>query len=494
MQNNTGLGDEDLRRELALHTDKYQINMMYAHWVNGTHKRKAVFEAYFRKLPFGNGFAVFAGLERITQYIRDLRFTEDDVRYLSEQEENYAPAFLEELLQFHFKGNIHAMKEGALVFPDEPLVRVEGTIMEAQLVETAILNFMNYQTLIATKASRIKQVAPNDILLEFGTRRAQEADAAVWGARAAYIGGFHATSNMLAGRMFGIPTKGTHAHSWVQSFSSEQEAFDAYAKVLPDGVTLLVDTFDTLRSGVPHAINTAKKLEAAGKKMNAIRLDSGDLAYLSIQARKMLDEAGLDYVKIVASNDLDENTIMDLKLQGAAIDTWGVGTQLITAADQPSLGGVYKLVEIESATGEMIPTIKISSNPEKVSTPGKKDVYRIVGTNGKAMADYISSPDEAAPRNGARIKLFNPLHPYLRKNVDKYEALPMLEPIFVNGFQVYSLPPLEEIRRYHEQQLDLFWPEYLRKLNPEVYRVNLSEQVWNRKQQLIAEHMQLDLE
>ncbi|AIQ47680.1 nicotinate phosphoribosyltransferase [Paenibacillus sp. FSL R7-0273] len=483
-----------MRRELALHTDKYQINMMYAHWVNGTHKRKAVFEGYFRKLPFGNGFAVFAGLERIVQYIRDLRFTEDDVRYLSEQEENYAPAFLEELLQFHFKGNIHAMKEGALVFPDEPLVRVEGTIMEAQLVETAILNFMNYQTLIATKASRIKQVAPNDTLLEFGTRRAQEADAAVWGARAAYIGGFHATSNMLAGRMFGIPTKGTHAHSWVQSFSSEQEAFDAYAKVMPDGVTLLVDTFDTLRSGVPHAINTAKKLEAQGKKMNGIRLDSGDLAYLSQQARKMLDEAGLDYVKIVASNDLDENTIMDLKLQGAAIDTWGVGTQLITAADQPSLGGVYKLVEIESATGEMIPTIKISSNPEKVSTPGKKDVFRIVGANGKAMADYINFPDEAAPLNGARIKLFNPLHPYLRKNVDKYEALPMLEPIFVNGFQVYSLPTLEEIRRYHEQQLDLFWPEYLRKLNPEVYRVNLSEQVWNRKQQLIAEHMQLDNE
>lgn len=483
-----------MRRELALHTDKYQINMMYAHWVNGTHKRKAVFEAYFRKLPFGNGFAVFAGLERIAQYISDLRFTEEDIRYLSEQEENYATAFLEELLQFHFQGTIHAMKEGALVFPDEPLVRVEGTIMEAQLVETAILNFMNYQTLIATKASRIKQVAPGDTLLEFGTRRAQEADAAVWGARAAYIGGFHATSNMLAGRMFGIPTKGTHAHSWVQSFSSEQEAFDAYAKVMPDGVTLLVDTFDTLRSGVPHAINTAKMLESQGKRMNGIRLDSGDLAYLSRQARKMLDEAGLDYVKIVASNDLDENTIMDLKLQGAAIDTWGVGTQLITASDQPSLGGVYKLVEIESSTGEMIPTIKISSNPEKVSTPGKKEVFRIVGTNGKAMADYISFPEEETPRSGARIKLFNPLHPYLRKNVDKYQALPMLEPIFVNGFQVYTLPDLDEIRRYHQEQMDLFWPEYLRKLNPEVYRVNLSEQVWTRKQQLIAEHMQQDVE
>lgn len=483
-----------MRRELALHTDKYQINMMYAHWVNGTHKRKAVFEAYFRKLPFGNGYAVFAGLERIVRYIGGLRFTEEDIRYLSEQEENYAPAFLEELLQFHFQGSIHSMKEGALVFPDEPLIRVEGTIMEAQLVETAILNFMNYQTLIATKASRIKQVAPNDILLEFGTRRAQEADAAVWGARAAYVGGFHATSNMLAGKMFGIPTKGTHAHSWVQSFSSEQEAFDAYARVMPDGVTLLVDTFDTLRSGVPHAINTAKMLEAEGKRMNAIRLDSGDLAYLSRQARQMLDEAGLNYVKIVASNDLDENTIMDLKLQGAAIDTWGVGTQLITASDQPSLGGVYKLVEIESASGQMIPTIKISSNPEKVSTPGKKEVFRIIGNKGKALADYISFPGEDAPRNGARLKLFNPLHPYMQKHVSRYEAMPMLEPIFVNGFQVYTLPELDAIRRYHEEQKDLFWPEYLRKLNPEVYRVNLSEQVWNRKQQLVAEHMITEIE
>ncbi|MBT2293592.1 nicotinate phosphoribosyltransferase [Paenibacillus albidus] len=483
-----------MRRELALHTDKYQINMMYAHWANGTHKRKAVFEAYFRKLPFGNGFAVFAGLERIVGYIGGLRFTEEDIRYLSEQEENYAPAFLEELLQFHFQGTIHAMKEGALVFSDEPLIRVEGTIMEAQLVETAILNFMNYQTLIATKASRIKQVAPDDILLEFGTRRAQEADAAVWGARAAYVGGFDATSNMLAGKLFGIPTKGTHAHSWVQSFGSEQEAFDAYARVMPEGVTLLVDTFDTLRSGVPNAIHTAKMLEAQGKRMNAIRLDSGDLAYLSREARRMLDEAGLSYVRIVASNDLDENTIMNLKSQGAAIDTWGVGTQLITASDQPSLGGVYKLVEIESASGEMVPTIKISSNPEKVSTPGKKEVYRIIGKKGKAVADYISFPEEEAPRSGARLKLFNPLHPYMQKHVQHYTALPMLEPIYVNGFQVYKLPDLAEIRRYHKEQLDLFWPEYLRKLNPEVYRINLSEKVWEQKQKLIAEHIQPDLE
>ncbi|MEC0240440.1 nicotinate phosphoribosyltransferase [Paenibacillus dokdonensis] len=477
---------------LALHTDKYQINMMYAHWVNRSHQQKAVFEAYFRKLPFGNGYAVFAGLERIVHYIANLRFTDEDIKYLSEQEENYDSAFLEELKQFRFCGNMFSMKEGALVFPNEPLIRVEGTIMETQLVETALLNFMNFQTLIATKASRVKQVAGKDILLEFGTRRAQEADAAVWGARAAYVAGFDATSNMLAGQKFGIPTKGTHAHSWVQSFPSEQEAFDTYARVMPDDVTLLVDTFDTLKSGVPHAIETAKKLEAAGKKMSAIRLDSGDLAYLSIQARKMLDDAGLPYVKIVASNDLDENTIFNLKAQGSRIDTWGVGTQLITAADQPALGGVYKLVERE-VKGEMVPTIKISGNPEKVSTPGKKDIYRIVDrVSGKATADYIMFPDEEQPHDGMRLKLFNPQHPYLQKYVKNYDAIPMLEQVFKNGIQVYTLPTLDEIRQYHREQMDLFWPEYLRKLNPEIYRINISEKVWKLKQTLMAEYMQLE--
>ncbi|WP_152402315.1 nicotinate phosphoribosyltransferase [Paenibacillus cellulositrophicus] len=477
---------------LALHTDKYQINMMYAHWVNGSHRQKAVFEAYFRKLPFGNGYAVFAGLERIVHYIANLRFTDEDIKYLSEQEENYDSAFLEELKQFRFCGTLHSMKEGALVFPNEPLVRVEGTIMEAQLVETALLNFMNFQTLIATKASRIKQVAGDDILLEFGTRRAQEADAAVWGARAAYVAGFHATSNMLAGEKFGIPTKGTHAHSWVQTFESEQAAFDVYAKVMPDQVTLLVDTYDTLKSGVPHAIETAKKLEAMGKKMNAIRLDSGDLAYLSIKAREMLDQAGLNYVKIVASNDLDENTIFNLKAQGARIDTWGVGTQLITAADQPALGGVYKLVERE-IKGEMIPTIKISGNPEKVSTPGKKNVYRVVDrVSGKATADYIAFPSEKKPHDGLRLKLFNPQHPYLQKYVKNYDAIEMLTPVFENGLLVYKLPSLDEIREYHREQMNLFWPEYLRKLNPEIYRINISEKVWDMKQKMMAEYMQQD--
>ncbi|MUG21713.1 nicotinate phosphoribosyltransferase [Paenibacillus macerans] len=474
---------------LALHTDKYQINMIYAHWVNGTHERQTVFEAYFRKLPFGNGYAVFAGLERIVEYIRNLRFTEKDLNYLAKQEENYKPEFLELLRNFRFGGTLLSMKEGALCFPNEPLIRVEGTIMETQLVETAMLNFMNFQTLIATKASRVKRVAENDVLLEFGTRRAQEADAAIWGARAAYISGFDATSNLLAGEIFGIPTKGTHAHSWVQIFDSEQEAFERYAKALPDQVSLLVDTFDTLKSGVPHAIQTAKMLEAQGKRLSSIRLDSGDLAYLSIQARKMLDEAGLPYVKIVASNDLDENTIFNLKAQGAKIDIWGVGTQLITAADQPALGGVYKLVEREIG-GRMEPTIKISGNPEKVTTPGKKDVLRIVSKeSGKAMADYVCFPHEQQARSGGNLRLFDPVHPYIKKSVKNYEAVSMLQPIFEDGELVYELPSLEEIRKYHQTQLSLFWPEYLRKLNPEIYRISLSQEAWELKQKMIEDYL-----
>nr|WP_275984007.1 nicotinate phosphoribosyltransferase [Paenibacillus hamazuiensis] len=470
---------------MALHTDKYQINMMYAHWIQGTLNEKAVFEAYFRKLPFGNGYAVMAGVERIVRYIQALRFGEEEIAYLRTQEENYDERFLEELKAFRFTGNLHAVPEGTLVFPNEPLIRVEARVFEAQLIETALLNFMNYQTLIATKASRVKQVAGDDVLLEFGTRRAQEADAAVWGARAAYLAGFHATSNMRAGMMFGIPAKGTHAHSWVQGHDSEEEAFRAYAESLPDQVTLLVDTYDTLRSGVPNAIKTAKWLESRGKRMTAIRLDSGDLTYLSQRAREMLDQAGLDYVKIVASNDLDENIIFNLKAQGARIDTWGVGTQLITAADQPALGGVYKLVAREK-NGEYIPVIKISGNPEKVSTPGLKDVYRFVDKRtGKAEADYIALAGEDDMLRGERIKLFDPVHPYIHKFIEHYEAVPLLKPIFAEGELVYELPVLEQIREYHTAQLKQFWPEYLRKLNPEIYRVNLSTKAWELKMELI---------
>lgn len=478
---------------LTLHTDKYQINMMYAHWVQGTLNERAVFEIYFRKLPFGNGYAVCAGLERIVRYIETLRFGDRELEYLKQQEENYAPGFIEALRSFRFTGSLHAMPEGTLAFPNEPLVRVEARLFEAHLIETAMLNFLNYQTLIATKASRIRQVAPNDLLLEFGTRRAQEADAAVWGARAAYLAGFHATSNMRAGMLFGIPSKGTHAHAWVQAFGTEEEAFRKYAEALPDQVTLLVDTYDTLRSGVPNAIRIGQMLEASGKRMVGIRLDSGDLAYLSQRAREMLDEAGLSYVKITASNDLDEHIIDNLKSQRARIDVWGVGTKLITAADQPSLGGVYKMVAI-SRNGAFEPVIKISANPEKVTTPGLKDVYRIIGRDtGKAEGDYIALKDEADIREGRRIKLFDPVHPYIHKYIDRYDAVPLLKPVIVDGELAGPLPSLEEIRSYHDAQLGQFWPQYLRKLNPELYRVNLSEKAWKLKMDLIAEHTQGDL-
>ncbi|MFM1651945.1 nicotinate phosphoribosyltransferase [Brevibacillus sp. B_LB10_24] len=474
---------------LTLHTDKYQINMMYAHWKNGTHNKRRVFEAYFRKLPFGNGFAVFAGLERIVHYINQLRFTDREIAYLKQQEENYDPGFLEELREFRFTGNLRSVKEGTLVFPNEPLIQVEARVFEAQLLETALLNFMNYQTLIATKAARIRLVAPSEILLEFGSRRAQEADAAIWGARAAYIAGFDATSNMLAGMMFGIPTKGTHAHSWVQDHATELEAFERFAEALPDEVTLLVDTYDTLKSGIPNAIKIGKKLQTAGKKLQGIRIDSGDLAYLSIKAREMLDKAGLKDVKIISSHDLDENVILNLKAQGAKIDTWGVGTKLITAADDPALGGVYKVVAKEE-NGEYQPTIKISGNPEKITTPGYKSVYRIVNRNtGKSEGDYIAMVDEQV-EDLPKLKLFDPIHTYMHKFVVDYDAINLLEPVFVDGKQVYELPNLDEIRSYHRSQYSLFWEEYLRKLNPERYPVDLSQKVWDTKMDLIHYYTQ----
>jgi len=474
---------------MTLHTDKYQINMMYAHWIQGTKNDKAVFEVFFRKLPFGNGYAVFAGLERVVDYIRSLRFGEEELAYLRSQEEGYKEEFLQELREFRFTGQLDSVPEGTLVFPNEPFIRVEARIFEAQLIETAMLNFVNYQTLIATKASRIKQAAGGDGLLEFGTRRAQEADASIWGARAAYIAGFHATSNLRAGMLFGIPTKGTHAHAWVQGHDTEEEAFLKYAEALPDQVTLLVDTYDTLRSGVPAAIRTAQYLERLGKRMNAIRLDSGDLAYLSRTARQMLDDAGFPYVQIVASNDLDENIIFNLKGQGAKIDTWGVGTQLITAGDQPSLGGVYKLVAREK-DGQYVPVIKISGNPEKVTTPGFKTMYRIVSRNtGRAEGDYIALEHEKL-NTDEPLKLFDPVHPYIYKNVVDYEAVPLLKRIFQDGELVGELPTLEAIREYHARQLDLFWPEYLRKLNPEPYRVSLSAETWQLKMDLIAKMRQ----
>ena len=471
-------------QNLTLHTDKYQINMIYAHWKVNRHNNVRVFDAYFRKNPFKNGYAVFAGLERIVNYINTLNFTQEDIEYLRSQPENYDEEFYDELRKFKFTGNISAVHEGTIVFPNEPIIRVEARIFEAQLIETAILNFMNYQTLIATKAARIKSVAPDDVFFEFGTRRAQEADAAIWGARAAYIAGFDGTSNMESGKRFGIPSVGTHAHSWIMDFDTELEAFRSYAEVFPTSTVLLVDTYDTLKLGVPNAIKIGKELEEKGYKLKGIRLDSGDLAYLSKKARKMLDEAGLDYVSIVASNDLDESVILELKVQGAKIDSWGVGTQLITAADNPSLGGVYKMVARQE--GDVYqPVIKISGNPEKITTPGMKTIYRIIDQHSKkAVGDYLSFLDENV-KQAPKIKLFDPVHTYIQKEVTEFQAVELLNPIFQNGQQVYSLPELSEIRSYHKEQIKMFWEEYLRKLNPENYPVVLSEDVWNSKMELM---------
>ena len=344
----------------TLHTDLYQINMVETYWEDGIHNRKAVFEVFFRKLPFGNGYAVFAGLERVIQFLQQFRFSESDIDYLR-SELGYRDDFLDYLQTVRFTGTLRSMREGEIVFSNEPILRIEAPLAEAQLVETAILNIINFQTLIATKASRIKHILGDEPAMEFGSRRAHEMDAALWGARAAYIGGFDATSNVRAGKLFGIPVVGTHAHAMVQAYQDEYTAFHKYARRHKDCV-FLVDTYDTLKSGVPNAIRVAKEL---GDQINfiGIRIDSGDLAYLSKEARKMLDEAGFTQAKIFASSDLDEETILNLKSQGAKIDVWGIGTKLITAYDQPALGAVYKLVAIEDENGNMVDTIKISGNP-----------------------------------------------------------------------------------------------------------------------------------
>ncbi|AGA58498.1 putative nicotinate phosphoribosyltransferase [Thermobacillus composti KWC4] len=466
---------------VALHTDRYQLNMGEVYWADNVHNRRAVFEVFFRKMPFGNGYAIFAGLERVVRYLQQFRFSDTDLAYL--EEEGYNEDYLDFLRTLRFTGTIRSMREGELAFAGEPLMRIEAPLIQCQLIETAILNIVNYQTLIATKASRIKHMIGSDTALEFGTRRAQEMDAAVWGARAAVIGGFDGTANVRAGKMFGIPIAGTHAHAMVQAYRDEYEAFRKYAGTHKNCV-FLVDTYDTLRSGVPNAIRVAREF---GDRINfvGIRLDSGDLAYLSKKAREMLDEAGFPNAKIIASNDLDEHTILNLKAQGAKIDVWGIGTRLITAWDQPALGAVYKMVAIEDENGRMADTIKISSNPEKITTPGLKKVYRIINRrSGKAEGDYIALEHEK-PQDEERLKMFHPVHTHIMKFVTNFEARELHHTIFEDGKLVYELPPLDEIRRFAADNLELLWDEYKRTLNPAEYPVDLSQACWDNKMAII---------
>ena len=463
---------------LTLHTDLYQINMMQTYWELGRADLHAVFECYFREMPFNHGYAVFAGLDRLVNYLENLTFSDSDIAYLRGLEV-YPEGFLEYLQNFEFKATVRSAREGELVFANEPLIQVEGPLAHCQLVETALLNMVNFQTLIATKAARIKSVIGEDPLLEFGTRRAQELDAAVWGTRAAYIGGADATSNVRAGKIFGIPASGTHAHSLVQSYGNDYEAFMAYAKTHKDCV-FLVDTYDTLKSGVPSAIRVAKEL---GDKINfqGVRIDSGDMAYISKRVREQLDAAGFTEAKIYASNDLDEATILNLKMQKAKIDVWGVGTKLITAYDQPALGAVFKLVSIEDSEGNMVDTIKLSSNAEKVTTPGKKQVWRITrNSDGKSEGDYVTLWDED-PREEEAIFMFHPVHTFINKTVRDFTARPVLQDIFIEGKRVYELPVLNEIKEYTKENLDSLWEEYKRDLNPQKYPVDLSTECWNHK-------------
>lgn len=471
-------------RNLTMMTDLYQLTMMNGYLRHGMQNNRACFDLFYRKQGDMTAYAVFAGLEQAIKYIRDLHFTADDIDYLRTLN-IFDDAFLDYLRHFHFSGEILSVPEGSIVFPSEPLLRVTAPIMEAQLIETALLNIINHQTLIATKASRVVQAARGDSVLEFGLRRAQGPDAGIYGARASMIGGCQLTSNVLAGKLFDVTIGGTHAHSWVMSFPDELSAFRAYAEVFPRNCLLLVDTYDTLSSGVPNAITVFNELKAKGFEPVGIRLDSGDLAFLSRQARKMLDEAGFENAKIFASGDLDEEVIWDLKAQGAAIDVWGVGTRMITSMDNPALGGVYKLCA-EEINGEYIPRIKISENPAKVTNPGRKQLYRFYDERtGKALADLIALDEEDFSGNEP-IEIFDPENTWKRMTLCDYKVRPMLQPIFVDGRQVYQSPSLKAIAAYSKSELVTFWDEYKRLHSPHRYKVDLSRKLYDLKHELLS--------
>ena len=475
------------KRNLTLLTDLYELTMMQGYYEKGQNEN-VIFDVFFRQNPCNNGYSVCAGLDQVIDYIKNLHFTYDDVDYLRGLG-IFKEDFLHYLSGFHFSGDIYAIPEGTVVFPKEPLLKVVAPIMEAQLVETAILNIINHQSLIATKTSRIVFAANGDGIMEFGLRRAQGPDAGLYGARAAMIGGCVGTSNVLAGQMFDVPVMGTHAHSWIMSFPDEYTAFKTYAEMYPDNCTLLVDTYDTLKSGVPNAIRVFQEFKDAGKPLikYGIRLDSGDLAYLSKEARKMLDEAGFPEATICASNDLDEFLLHDLKMQGAAIDSWGVGTNLITSKDCPSFGGVYKLAAIQNEKGEFVPKIKISENTEKITNPGNKTIYRIYEkASGKIKADLICFADEVIdPKQD--LLLFDPMDTWKKTKLagGTYTVREILLPIFKNGECLYKSPTLKEIAAYCREEKDTLWDETKRLFYPHRVYVDLSKKLYDVKKSLL---------
>jgi len=480
-----------MERNFTLLTDFYELTMMQGYLKSGKHKEKVIFDMFYRKNPCGNGFAICCGLEQVVEYIRNLNFSEEDIDYLRSLG-TFDEDFIEYLRGFHFTGDIYAIPEGTVVFPKEPLIKVIAPVIEAQLVETAILNLVNHQSLIATKAYRVVHAAQGDGVMEFGLRRAQGPDAGIYGARAAVIAGCIGTSNVYAGQKFRVPVLGTHAHSWIMSFPTELEAFKAYARLYPNNCILLVDTYDTLKSGVKNAIlcYDAMKEEGITLKRFGIRLDSGDLAYLSKKARKMLDEAGYPDAIISASNDLDENLIASLKAQGACITSWGVGTNLITSESQPSFGGVYKLAATYSDEGQWVPKIKLSENSEKITNPGNKQIYRIIEKDsGKVFADYIALEEERFSE-AEDLVLFDPIDTWKKSTLKggSYEMRPLLVPIFLGGKLVYNCPSVEEIKAHCKKEQESLWEECRRLTNPHAVHVDLSDKLYEMKKQLLTRY------
>ena len=474
-----------MSRDLTLLTDLYQLTMMSGYLKNGKEKDIAVFDLFFRRNNTIT-YSVAAGLQQAIEYVQNIRFSEEDIAYLRSLK-LFDEEFLNYLKTFRFTGDIYAVPEGTVVFPEEPIITVKAPLLEAQFLETALLNIVNHQTLIASKSAKVAYAAAGDTVMEFGLRRAQGPDAGVYGARASVIGGCRSTSNVLAGKLFDIPVAGTHAHSWVMNFPTEYEAFKAYAEIFPDACLLLVDTYDTLKSGVPNAIRVFDELRAAGHEPKGIRLDSGQGSPLPSRARPLLDGGGYPHAICCGAGDLDEYLITCLKNQGAKIDLWGVGTKLITSADMPALGGVYKLSALYPKEGGEVPKIKLSDNSDKITNPAFKDVYRIYdNATGKAEADLIVVRGEKID-TGKPLTVFHPKDTWKRTTFTDYSVRQLTVPVIKGGKLVYELPPLSAVCEYAEREKETFWDEYKRLDNPHVYKVDLSQKLYDIKNKLISE-------
>lgn len=472
-------------RNLTLLSDFYEFTMANGYYENEMKDTVAVFDAFYRKNPDGGGYAIFAGLNDIISYIKNLHFTDEDIEYFKSQG-NFSEEFLEYLRNFKFTGDVYAFPEGSVMFPGEPIVTVKAPIIECSIIETYLLLSMNFNSLIATKTNRIVSSAGDRLVMEFGARRAQGADASITGARAAYIAGAPITSNTYSAKKYGFKASGTMAHSWIQAFDSEYEAFKTYAKMYPENCILLIDTYDTLESGLVNAMKVFKEELLPKGLTGGVRIDSGDLAYLSKEVRKRLDENGFGDFKIVASNSLDEFKIESLLSQGAKIDSFGIGERLITAKSDPVFGGVYKLVAIEKDE-KLQAKIKVSENVEKITTPGFKKVYRLYDTEtGKAEADYIALRDEEID-DSEPLVIFDPLFTWKMKKMKNYKAREMQVPIFKDGYLIYDEPSLDEIASYRKEEVESLWDEVKRYDTPHNYYVDLSQKLWNLKQKLIIE-------